>query len=125
MWLEIGKTLFELFSKTRDFKKEERERISQIFKDVSDLLQETSRDLAKGEYPHNKCSAMQALSFGLIQEISKKKILEEEKLKELENMLVESSNLEKEFANRNNPDTIINLSITSGKFYALSLFLKI
>lgn len=125
MWLELGKTVFEIFSKQKSLRREQKERLEKIFDSISFLLEETSRDLTSDQYPHGKCFAMTELSRNLVDEIKRTNILSEEKCEEIQNSLFESSKLEQEYAFRSDPNTIIKLSMAAGKFQALSLLMKI
>lgn len=121
MWLEIGKALVEIFTKQKQVKQEERQRLSTLFQHMSELLEDTARDLEKDLYPHGKCATMEMLSNELSGILIGK--IESEKLDEVHRILLESSRLESEYAKRKDPETIKNLLIASGKFKALSIIL--
>ena len=125
MWLEVSKTLWEIFSQKKKLELDRKERLSSIFKEISNILKETSLELSQNNYPHGKCALMESLSVSLIKEIKATNLLDEITLLDLEKMLLESSKLEKEFALRENPETILHISVTAGKIEALSLLLKI
>lgn len=125
MWIELGKTIFELFSKQKQLEREQKERVAKICEDVSKILEETCHELSTDQYPHGKCKVMEILSYNLMKEIRETKVLHEEKCYQLETALVLSAKLEGEYANRKDPNTIIELAMASGNFKALSLLLRV
>lgn len=124
MWLEIGKIILEAFSNERKIQSEKRAKLAAIFQQISELLHQTAIELANDQYPHGKCAAMELLSREFVDEISGHNFFQEDKLKEIDFELQKASKLELEYSNRKNPETIVGISITSGKFHALSLLLK-
>lgn len=120
---DITMKIVELISENENSKKEDRERISKILGEISDIILDTSVKLKKDEYPHNNCIVLERLAnslhFNLIDYV------EQGELDKLHQLLIESSNIEKLYAYRNNKDTVRDLMKISGEFKAMSIFLLV
>lgn len=123
MWLEIVKITKDLLGDLIKTSKEKKEKVSILLDEISDLLMSVSEDLEKDQYPHSSCSMMRVLTIEFYDKI--KFTLDEEKSIYLENLLIQASLLEREFALRKEPETIIKLKEASGEFKAFSKLLKI
>lgn len=123
MWIDIIKSLFDIVSKKKEIDDARRLRISEIFMDISTLINDTALELQNDTYPAGKCFAMKTLSDELMSLI--KPDMKEDKWNHLNNMLQQASSIEREYADRNNPDTIKTLQKTSGEFHAYSVIFKL
>jgi hypothetical protein len=123
MWIDIVKILIDVLKKTREADAEKRKSISNLYQTMSDLLAETATELSGDIYPAGKCSTMWSLSQNILEYI-KDKISEEEVLS-LSQMLHSCSQLEREYATRQDPETINKLIETAGHFKALSILYTI
>lgn len=120
--IKAGQFVYDFFNKERISEIEDRKRVAELLKSISDLLDSVATDLNNDIYPHGKCEAMRVLVQGLMEKLTH--TLEPEKTKELYNTLMSVTELERMYAERNN-DTIIQLQKTAGKFYGASLLIKI
>jgi nucleoid-associated protein YejK len=123
MWLDIMKMIFEFISKSDDMKAEKKLRISEVFQDISDLLEETVDDLRNDIYPHGKCMSMANLAENMTDLM--KDYVEKDKLEKLTFMLKDACRLEKEFATRSNPGSILEIQTTAGMFNSFAIMYKI
>jgi len=123
MWLDIMKMIFEFISNSNDMKAEKKLRISEVFQDISDLLEETVIDLKNDVYPHGKCMSMANLADSMTGLM--KDYVEKDKLEQLTYMLKDACRLEKEFANRTNPNSILDIQTTAGMFNSFAIMYKI
>lgn len=123
MWLDVIKMIISLCSQYKEMTNKKKEKLSQLFMDISLLLSGTAKDLQNDVYPHGNCQAMKSLSDELVSLLKNK--VDEDKLKELNILLRAASSLELEYAQRKNPKTIEALQKTSGEFHALSLIYNI
>ena len=121
--IDICKNVFDMISKNEKENQEKIEKIANVMEEISKVLDDTSEKLIKDEYPHNNCIIMEILSKKLHESINE--YLTEDESKELENSLLEASQVEKQFALRKEPDTIPLLQKASGKFKAMSILLKL
>lgn len=119
MWTDIIKILHDFIRNNNDKKIEEKKRLSKIFLEISDLLYTVYDKIEADIYPHFSCGLMQQLSKDMYDELKDK--MPDDKLDELYNMLLLSSKLEMEYANRKDPATKPNLMMTSAKFKSLSI----
>jgi hypothetical protein len=121
--IDICKSVIDLVSKDKEIKLEKRLRISQILSEISSILQDTADKLKKNEYPHANCAAMTSLSnnlhFILID------LVNMDMLDNLHHLLVEASQIEKQFALRKELDTIPKIEEAAGEFKAMSLILRL
>ena len=123
MWLDIMKMIFEFISKSDDMKAEKKLRISEVFQDISDLLEETVDDLRNDIYPHGKCMSMANLAENMTDLM--KDYVEKDKLEKLTFMLKDACRLEKEIATRSNPGSILEILTTTGMFNSFAIMYKI
>lgn len=123
MWEKIATILFDTtcdFIKNKaNAEKEKRQRLARVCLSVSNLLNEAANDLNNDEYPHGKCSSMHTLCDSMYEVL--KDLTTKEKCDELMSIMRNASNLEVEFARRNDPDTAIQLQIAAGAFYSIYL----
>jgi hypothetical protein len=121
--LDLCKYVIEQVTKNKEIKLETRLRISTILFEISSILQDTADKLKKDEYPHANCVAMTSLSnnlhFILID------LVDMDVLDKLHNLLIEASQVEKQFAIRKEPNTIPMIEEAAGEFKAMSLILKV
>lgn len=123
MWFQIVKNIIDLCRQYNQSKSKKREKLSQLFMDISMIIDATVKDLQNDIYPHGSCEAMKSLSTELV--FLLKGEVNEEQLKVVDEELKIASNLELEYAKRKDPQTIEVLQKTSGQFHALSLIYKI
>lgn len=123
MWLDIMKLIFDFIGKSENMKAEKKLKISEVFQDISDLLEETVDDLNNDIYPHGKCTSMAHLAENMTELM--KGYLADDKLEELTFMLKDACRLEKEFAKRKDPESILDIQTTSGMFNSFSIMYKI
>ena len=123
MWLEVIKTLLGAAQRQQDLVQEQRARISRMYSEMHDLLARTAVELQGDEYPFGSCSTMKALSQGVVSSLKGK--LSDDELADLEVVLLSCSQLEGEFANRRDPETIRSLYEAAGGFKALSMLYSV
>lgn len=120
---ELLSSIVEIVSKNKEIAKHERETMSDILFDISNLILDTSVKLSVDEYPHNNCKTMETLSKRLhLQMINH---IDGESLDRLYDLLIEASNLEKLYAYRGNKEIIKELMHISGEFRAMSMLIKL
>lgn len=121
--VSLVKDAIELVIKSKQIRNDTKLRISVLLEEISKILNDTATKLEKDEYPHFNCSLMEKLSdhlhFHLTDTLPKKQ------LDELEQVLREASQVERQFATRKDPDTIPSIINASAEFKSLSLLMKI
>lgn len=121
--VSLVKDAIELVIKSKQIRNDTKLRISVLLEEISKILSDTANKLEKDEYPHFNCSLMEKLSdhlhFHLTDTLPKKQ------LDELEQVLREASQVERQFATRKDPGTIPSIINASAEFKAVSLLLKV
>jgi hypothetical protein len=123
MWLDIIKVILDISNKKQQIKENKKLKISDVFLQISQLLDETADSLENDIYPLGSCFKMTALSEDFL--ITIKEDIDDETWNKLSRMLYESCRLEKEYANRNDKETIETIRQTSAHFHAQSLIFKL
>jgi hypothetical protein len=120
--IDICKNVLDFVIQNKTIKNNQKETISNILLEISNILEDTANKLSIGEYPHGNCIVMERLSnnlhFNLID------LVPQEDIDRLHDSLLKSSNLEKEYANRENPETIKSIKMASGEFKSMSILIK-
>lgn len=121
--VSLVKDAIELVIKSKQIRNDTKLRISVLLEEISKILNDTATKLEKDEYPHFNCSLMEKLSdhlhFHLTNTLPKKQ------LDELEQVLREASQVERQFATRKDSGTIPSIINASAEFKSLSLLMKI
>jgi hypothetical protein len=123
MWFDLIKMLVTIAQHKREVNIEQRERVSKLYKEMSELLTDTALDISKDVYPTGKCATMWTLSENILNYLQDK--VNEEELQLLSQMLRTCSQLEREYATRKDPDTIKNIFETAGRLQGLSMLYSI
>jgi hypothetical protein len=121
--IELCKAALEYINSNKKTKKELKLRISVLLEEISKLIEDTALKLEKDEYPHFNCALLEKMSnhlhFHLLEYVP------QEEVDELRKTLIESTQIEKEFAKRHDPKTIPSLKSAAGEFKAMSLLMKL
>ena len=121
--IDICKNIIDFASKRKEIDDKNKEKISKILEEISLILEDTANKLSQDEYPHGNCVVMEKLSNELHSNLIK--YFPEEDINDLHKALIVSSQVEREFANRKEPETIPTILRASGEFKAMSMILKI
>jgi hypothetical protein len=119
MWADIFDIILNIYNTYKERKDNNSQRISKIFKDISEIIDSCIELLENDTYPHHYCEIMSAITKDLVKELSD--ILEVNKLLELESLLITASKLELEYANRKDKKTINALIVASARFKSMSI----
>jgi len=115
--LDICKSIIDFTLRNSEIKEQEKEKISKLLLEISEILNDTADKLSKDEYPHNNCVVMERLSTelhgNLLEYLPKKDI------NVLRDSLIEASQIEKQFALRKEKDTIPSIERAAGEFKAM------
>ena len=121
--IELCKNALDYVNTNKRAKNELKLRISILLEEISKLLEDTAIKLEKDEYPHFNCALLEKMTnhlhFHLMEHVPQKEV------DELRRILIESTQVEKEFATRHETNTIPNLKTAAGEFKAMSLLMKI
>lgn len=123
MWFDLIKLLVTIAQHKKETDQKQKERVSKMFLQMSDLLAETAKELAFHSYPQGKCAAMWALAEDFLNYVQDK--INEDEFKLVSGLLHSCSQLEREYANREDPQTIKDLFLASGQLHSLSILYAI
>jgi hypothetical protein len=119
MWSSIFEILLDVYTKVKDDKKNNHQRLSKVLGDISNIIDSCIELMQQDIYPYNYCQIMEALSKDIVNELGD--YLNMTKLVELESLLLSCSRLELEYANRKENKTINQLIVASARFKSLSI----
>jgi hypothetical protein len=121
--IDICKGFIDLVLKNKEIEKERKEKISETFQEISLILQDTADNLKEDVYPHGNCVVMEKLSMKLHSLLLG--VIPDEDLNHLTQSLIDSSQIEREYGLRKEPETIPGIERASGEFKAMSILLKL
>jgi hypothetical protein len=117
------KDVIDLVVKNKQIEKENKFRVAILLEEMSKVLEDTATKLSKNEYPHFNCALMDKMSDHLNFRLTN--FVPKEQLEELHNSLRETSQVEKQFATREEPQTISSIYEAAATFKTFSLLLKV
>jgi hypothetical protein len=121
--IDTCKFIIDNLIKENELRFEEKLRISSLLNEISSVLLDTANKLKLDEYPHYNCVLLEKLAdnlhFHLIDYVRP------QELDDLHSVLVESSQIEKTFAVRKEPDTIPSIEMAAAEFKAMSMLFNI
>lgn len=123
MWFDVIKMFVTIAQHKKETDIEQRERVSKLYSQMSELLVDTAKDLSQDVYPQSKCSAMWMLAENLLDYLHDK--VNQEELSMITDLLHHSSQLEKEYARRKEPETIKELFDAAGRLHGLSILYSV
>jgi len=121
--ISLLKDSVDLLVKSKEMKSENKMRVSILLGEMSSILEDTANKISKNEYPHFNCALMEKMSNHLHFQL--KDFIPEVQLNELHKSLIEASMVEKQFANREDGETIPSIFNAAATFKTFSLLLKI
>ena len=121
--ISLLKDSIDLLVKSKEIKSENKMRVSILLGEMSSILEDTANKISKNEYPHFNCALMEKMSNHLHFQL--KDFIPEVHLNELHKSLIEASMVEKQFANREDGETIPSIFNAAATFKTFSLLLKI
>lgn len=120
--IEICKNIIDFVKNEGDLRLEERLRISFVLEEISNILLDTAKKLRADEYPHFNCVLIEKMAndlhFYLIDQVKP------EDLDSLHKVLIEASQVEKQFALRHEHETIPEIEKAAAEFKTMSLLMK-
>jgi hypothetical protein len=119
----ILKNVIELLVENKIMMRENKVRVAVLLEEMSKILEDTAKKLSEGKYPHFNCSLMEKMSDHLNFYLTD--FIPEKELNELHVSLKEASQVEKQFAVRDEPSTIPSIYDAAANFKAFSLLLKV
>jgi len=121
--ISLLKDVVDLVAKNKQMKKETKFRVGILLEEMSTILEDTANKLSENQYPNFNCALMDKMSDHLKFHLTD--IVPKEQLKELHDSLKEASQVEKQFAIREEPQTIPSIYEAAATFKTFSLLLKV
>lgn len=121
--IDLCKNVLDFLKKEEDLRLEQKLRIASILQNISNILKDTAQKLRLGDYPHYNCVLMEKLSNELHLHLIDYVRVDE--LDNLHKVLIEASQVEKQFALREEPETIPEIEKAAAEFESLSMFIRL
>lgn len=121
--ISICKEALDFLLKKQQINRENKDRLSNLFNEISIILEDTAKKLKNNDYPHGNCRLLEGLSIKLIDYLQNS--ITDEELIKLSNILKEISQVEMLYAIKDDPKTIPMIESASGEFKLMSILLKI
>jgi len=123
MWFDVIKMFVTIAQHKKEADMQQRERVSKLYSQMSELLVDAAKDLSQDVYPQGKCAAMWTLSENVLDYLQDK--VNQEELTMISGLLHSCSQLEKEYAYRKEPETIKELFDAAGRLHGLSILYSV
>ena len=123
MWLETLLGIKDLAKAVKDFKKEERESLGELFMITSELLESIAISFHEDSYPVVACATLESLSHSVSENIGK--IAKRNKIDDVVDAYMPFYSMEEEWAKRKDEKSITRLLEIAGEFKALGILFKI
>jgi len=120
--IDLVKNVVDIAQKNKTINIQHKENISKILIEISNVLTDTALKLRNNEYPHMNCAILERLSSNL--QFYASDIISLDELNILRAALLEASQIEKQFALRNEPDTIPGIEKAAGEFRAMAIIIN-
>lgn len=117
--VDLCKNVIEYIITNKKIEDDKKKLLSEILDKISEVLENTAQSLKIDEYPHMNCAILDTLSKKLLSVISI--YMSKEDAIRLSEVLQKSSQIERQFSVRNEPDTIPEIERSAGEFKAMSL----
>jgi len=121
--IDLCKNIIDYLRNENQLRLEDKLRVSMILNEISDILLDTSNKLKLDEYPHYNCVLMEKLAndlhFRLIDHIKP------DELDKLHSVLMEASQIEKQYTWRKDPQTIPSIEKAAAEFKSFSILMKV
>ena len=121
--VSLLKDVIDLVVKNKEMQKETKFRVAILLEEISKILEDTATKLSNNEYPHFNCPLMEKMSDHLNFYLTD--FIPEKQLNELHDSLKKASQVEKQFAVRDEPSTIPSIYEAAANFKLFSLLLKV
>lgn len=121
--IELCKSAIDLVFKSKEMRRDSKVRVGVLLEEISKILQDTADKISINEYPSFNCFLMEKMCNNLHFQITG--IVPEEQLNVLYEALKEASQVEKQFALRDDPKTVESLYNAAAEFKALGMMLKV
>jgi len=121
--LNVIKYIFELCEKQLKKSENDKALVSSFLLEISNILEDTHSKLIKDEYPHNHCVVLERLSEKLCDVLQY--YVDKNEVDILYQKLLESSQIEKLFYEREDKTKLEELQKTAGEFKVLSMTIKL
>ncbi len=115
--------MLDIFKAKTMIDEQSSEEVQKALLDIADLLDGVSFDLENGVYPHGKCAEMEMLSINLSDALTGD--ISDDYLEVLKNNLNSAVEIEKLYAERQDPSQIQKLRMAAGYFRAASILASI
>lgn len=122
MWGGVITAIKNLAIDVKDFKKEEKESLGELFEITSNLLIEVVDYFEKDEYPQVLCATIETLGNNIAKNMTR--IIKKKNREEILEYFKPFQSLSDEWDNRENPEVLDDIRYAAGEFKGLSIIFK-
>lgn len=122
MWGGIITSIKDLAKDIKDFKKEEKESLGELFEITSALLLEVIMKFEEDEYPQTLCATVETLGNNIAKNMTR--VIKKKKREEILEYFEPFKSLQDEWDKRKDPETIDGMKYAAGEFKGLSILFK-
>lgn len=119
--IDLVKNVVEIAQKHHSTNILYKEKISEILNEISNVLLDTAEKLKRDEYPHMNCTILERLSSNF--KFYAMDLISSVDLERLEKCLNDAMQIEKQFALRNEKETIPSIENAAGEFKAMAIII--
>lgn len=120
--IDLIKNVVDMAQKNKTINIQYKQKISEILNEISVVLFDTAQKLRNDQYPHMNCAILERLASNF--QFYSSDIISFDDLNILRTALLEASQIEKQFALRNEPDTIPGIEKAAGEFRAMAIIIN-
>lgn len=120
--IDLIKNVVDMAQKNKTINIQYKQKISEILNEISVVLFDTAQKLRNDQYPHMNCAILERLASNF--QFYSSDIISFDDLNILRTALLEASQIEKQFALRNEPDTIPEIEKAAGEFRAMAIIIN-
>jgi len=123
MWIDFILMAKSLADGVKDFKKNERETLSELFDATADILISIAKSFKDGEFPHNHVSAMKTISGSVERNLGN--IVKRNRIESIVKLYEPFVELTDEWEREDREQVIVDLLEAAGEFRGLGILFRI
>lgn len=123
MWIDFILMVKSLADGVKDFKKNERETLSELFEATADILLSIAESFEAGDFPHNHVSSINTISASVERNLGN--IIKRNRIESIIKLCEPFIQLSDEWNREDRKQVVIDLEEAAGEFRGLSILFRI